>query len=46
MHMNDFNFLHTKKIMPIDFILFYLPVLSVVQHLLQKKHIPGRLMFM
>ncbi|EBI7547429.1 hypothetical protein A6I80_20700 [Salmonella enterica] len=22
MHMNDFNFLHTKKIMPIDFILF------------------------
>lgn len=43
MHMNDFNFLHTKKN---NANRFYLPVLSVVQHLLQKKHIPGRLMFM
>ncbi|ECD9322354.1 hypothetical protein FNT14_23675 [Salmonella enterica] len=36
--MNDFNFLHTKKN---NANRFYLPVLSVVQHLLQKKTYSG-----
>lgn len=43
MHMNDFNFLHTKKIMPIDFIYLCYQWFSIY---CKKKHIPGRLMFM